>query len=129
MRRLATLQAMDRLGAGLRLAAEDLALRGGGDLAGEAQSGHDRLIGPALAAELLRRALRAAHGEPPEDAPVELQVEDGGSLPASYVPEAGVESIELAGVDHMAHLDPTSDAWQHAAAWLTTHLDAPAEDT
>jgi transcription-repair coupling factor (superfamily II helicase) len=67
-RRLRTLSAMDRLGAGFAISARDLDLRGAGELMGEQQAGHLRAIGIELHQALLRRALAAARGEPlPEE--------------------------------------------------------------
>jgi transcription-repair coupling factor (superfamily II helicase) len=42
--RLGTLEAFDRLGSGFAISARDLDLRGGGDLVGDEQAGHMRLI-------------------------------------------------------------------------------------
>jgi len=95
--RLATLEAFDRLGAGLAISARDLDLRGAGDLIGEEQAGHVRLVGSSLYQVLLRRALREAQGHAPEEAaPPNLQVADPGAIPPEYVPDAVVR-INLHG--------------------------------
>jgi transcription-repair coupling factor (superfamily II helicase) len=88
LRRLGTLASLDRLGAGLEISARDLDARGAGDLVGEAQAGHLKLVGPGLARRLLERALAAARGEPAEDG-VAVVVNLGlpEILPDSYVPE------------------------------------------
>lgn len=84
--RLETLQAFDRLGAGLELSARDLELRGGGDLIGEDQAGHIKLVGTDLYHRLLRRALRVARGEPViDETTLSLNVGVKGLLPESYV--------------------------------------------
>jgi transcription-repair coupling factor (superfamily II helicase) len=90
LKRLGTLQALDRLGAGMAISAQDLDLRGGGELFGERQSGHVRLIGLALYQDLLAAAIRAAKGEPAEAREVEFQVDAAGGLPRDYIPEAEV---------------------------------------
>ena len=54
-------------GAGFAISARDLDLRGAGDLLGEEQAGHVKLIGLGLYQHLLERALRAARGEAVED--------------------------------------------------------------
>jgi transcription-repair coupling factor (superfamily II helicase) len=89
--RLATLEAFDRLGAGLAISARDLDLRGAGDLVGEDQAGHMKLIGLGLYQELLERAVRVARGQKVDDdlAP-EIHLELSGAIPPSYVPEADV---------------------------------------
>ncbi|MEA5162627.1 TRCF domain-containing protein [Cereibacter johrii] len=90
LRRLGTLQAFDRLGAGAAIAAEDLDQRGAGELFGERQSGHVRLIGLPLYQHLLAQAVRAARGEPPTARHVTLAMDGDGALPADYIPEAGL---------------------------------------
>ncbi|RZJ45297.1 MAG: DEAD/DEAH box helicase [Brevundimonas sp.] len=89
--RLQTLEALDRLGAGFAISARDLDLRGGGDLVGDEQAGHIRLIGASLYQRVLGRALRAARGEADAD-PVrpKLNLPLGGGIPADYVPDAAV---------------------------------------
>ena len=88
-RRLRALAAFEDLGAGFLISAQDLELRGAGDLAGDAQSGHLRLIGTGLHQDLLARALRRARGEPVEaDWSPELRLDAGvAALPVDYVPE------------------------------------------
>jgi transcription-repair coupling factor (superfamily II helicase) len=88
--RLATLEALDRLGAGFALSARDLDLRGGGDLVGEEQAGHIQLIGAGLYQRVLARALRVARGEPEGDpAPPPISIA-GGGLPEDYIPDPSV---------------------------------------
>ena len=111
LRRLGTLQAYDRLGAGMAISAQDLDMRGGGDLFGERQAGHIKLIGLGLYQELLAGALRRARGEPEAEPPVEFQTDAAASLPADYVPEEEVRitlyhrlarTAEPADVDRLA---------------------------
>jgi transcription-repair coupling factor (superfamily II helicase) len=90
LKRLGTLQALDRLGAGMAISAQDLDQRGGGELFGDRQTGHVRLIGLALYQELLADAIRAARGEPARHREVELRTEAEGTLPPDYIPEAEV---------------------------------------
>ena len=86
--RLSTLEAFDRLGSGLDISARDLDLRGGGDLVGEEQAGHMKLIGAALYHRLMERAVRVARGEAAQaDWTPELQIADPGALPEAYIPD------------------------------------------
>ncbi len=86
--RLETLVAFDRLGAGLAISARDLDLRGAGDLVGEDQAGHLKLIGVGLYQWLLERAVREARGEPVDDRPEpELALGLSGELPEAYEPD------------------------------------------
>jgi transcription-repair coupling factor (superfamily II helicase) len=86
-RRLGTLQALDRLGAGMAIAMHDLDQRGAGELFGERQAGHVRLIGLGLYQDLLAAAVRAARGEPDEPDEVAFQGEAPAHIPTDYVPE------------------------------------------
>jgi transcription-repair coupling factor (superfamily II helicase) len=85
--RLNTLQAFDRLGAGFAISARDLDMRGAGELLGDEQSGHAKLIGIDLYQHLLEAALRRARGEEVEYWTPELNLGAGGRLPAEWIPE------------------------------------------
>ncbi len=87
LKRLRTLQAFDRLGAGFSISARDLDMRGAGDLLGESQTGHMKLIGVDLYQHLLGQALRAARGEDVDDWQPELRVGTEGHLPAEWLPD------------------------------------------
>ncbi|MGF9756468.1 helicase-related protein [Microvirga sp. 0TCS3.31] len=87
-KRLRTLEALDRLGAGFAISTQDLDQRGAGALLGEEQAGHIKLIGADLYQHLLKRALR---GETyADDWTPELNVGLTGSIPADYVQEPEV---------------------------------------
>ncbi|HEV7253025.1 MAG TPA: DEAD/DEAH box helicase [Mesorhizobium sp.] len=89
--RLSTLIAFDRLGSGLAISARDLDLRGAGDLVGDEQAGHMKLIGVSLYQRLLARAVRAARGERVEaEADPRIELEMAGSFPPDFVPEPAV---------------------------------------
>ncbi|MEH3106299.1 MAG: helicase-related protein [Sphingomonas fennica] len=102
LQRLRTLQAFDRLGAGFAISARDLDMRGAGDLLGEAQAGHMKLIGTDLYQHLLEAALRQARGETVERWTPELNVGLAGSLPAEWVPEAEVRVTLYARLSRIA---------------------------
>lgn len=87
LKRLKTLEAFDRLGAGFAIAARDLDLRGAGDLLGEKQAGHTKLIGIDLYQHLLTHALRQARGEQVEVWTPELNLGLSGRLPEDWIPE------------------------------------------
>lgn len=94
LKRLRTLQAFDRLGAGFAISARDLDMRGAGDLIGDAQAGHMKLIGVALYQHLLEGALRQAHGKAIEEWSPELNLGINGSLPSEWIPEPEIR-VEL----------------------------------
>ncbi|MBS3652313.1 DEAD/DEAH box helicase [Pseudaminobacter sp. 19-2017] len=87
--RLSTLVAFDRLGSGLAISARDLDLRGAGDLVGDDQAGHMKLIGVSLYQHLLARAVRIARGERLEvEVEPSIELEMAGALPEGYVSES-----------------------------------------
>lgn len=105
LKRLRTLQAFDRLGAGFAISARDLDMRGAGDLIGDAQAGHMKLIGVALYQHLLEAALRQARGEVVERWTPETNFGVSGTLPADWIPEA---EIRVALYARLARADDAS---------------------
>ncbi|WP_431270495.1 DEAD/DEAH box helicase [Dankookia sp. P2] len=88
-RRLRMLEALDRVGAGFAISARDLDLRGAGDLLGEAQAGHLKLVGIELYRHLLDRALAEARGETsPEVWSPSVALGVDAYIPPEHVPEA-----------------------------------------
>jgi len=116
LKRLRTLQAFDRLGAGFAISARDLDLRGAGDLVGEAQAGHMKLIGIDLYQHLFGRALRLARGEHVDDWVPELHLDLGGSLPEAWIPE---EEVRLSLYGRLARLEDVA---------ALDHFEAELED-
>jgi transcription-repair coupling factor (superfamily II helicase) len=90
LKRLRTMEALDQLGAGFAISARDLDLRGAGELLGEEQAGHVKLIGLGLYQRLLGQALRAARGETVDDWTPELHLGLAGGLPEEWIPEEEV---------------------------------------
>ena len=90
LKRLRTMEALDQLGAGFAISARDLDLRGAGELLGEEQAGHMKLIGLGLYQHLLGQALRVARGEAVDDWMPELNLGTIGRLPQSWIPEEEV---------------------------------------
>jgi transcription-repair coupling factor (superfamily II helicase) len=90
-KRLRLLTELDRLGAGLAISRRDMDMRGAGDLIGEEQTGHIRLIGIDLYRDLLDRALARASGDnTADDWRVELNVDIVGAIPNDYVADPEV---------------------------------------
>lgn len=87
--RLAVLQRFVELGSGYSIATHDLEIRGGGDVLGQAQSGHIGSVGYEMYLELLQEEIHRLKGEtfaaPLED--VEINVPFPAMLPESYVPD------------------------------------------
>ncbi|MDW6025925.1 TRCF domain-containing protein [Mesorhizobium sp. BAC0120] len=87
LKRLDTLRVFDQLGAGMEIAARDLGLRGAGDLMGEEQAGHVRLIGIGLYQELLSEAIRRVGGEQIRHLSTDFQINTPARVPEDYIPE------------------------------------------
>ena len=84
--RLSTLIEYDRLGSGLDISLEDLDLRGGGEIVGESQAGHMKVMGISLYQRLLARAVSALRKEPVDvGEAISLNLGLAGSIPADYV--------------------------------------------
>jgi len=105
-KRLRTLEALDRLGSGFAISAQDLDQRGAGSLLGEKQAGHVKLIGPDLYQSMLQRALR---GESIEDLwSPELNLGTAGRVPEDYVndPETRIDLYaQIARLDPLQSVD------------------------
>jgi transcription-repair coupling factor (superfamily II helicase) len=87
-RRLAALKEFSDLGAGFKIAALDLELRGAGNLLGGEQSGHIEAIGFELYTQMLERAVREMKGEAaPDEAETQLNLGLNIRIPGDYVPE------------------------------------------
>jgi transcription-repair coupling factor (superfamily II helicase) len=125
LQRLRTLQAFDRLGAGFAISARDLDMRGAGDLIGEAQAGHMKLIGVALYQYLLESALRQARGETVDRWSPELSLGLSGGLPADWIPEP---ELRVALYARMARIDTDAavDALEEELADRFGALPPPA---
>jgi transcription-repair coupling factor (superfamily II helicase) len=115
LKRLRTLEAFDRLGAGFAIAARDLDMRGAGDLLGEAQAGHMKLIGIDLYQHLLEAALRTARGETVERWTPELNLGIEGRLPEAWMPDEALRVIiygRLARAEDAEAVDALEDELQ-----------------
>jgi len=87
-RRLAALKEFSDLGAGFKIAALDLELRGAGNLLGGEQSGHIEAIGFELYTQMLERAVREMKGEQGVEV-TEIQLNLGLNIriPGDYIQE------------------------------------------
>ena len=92
-KRLDAVAAADELGAGFKLAMEDLEIRGAGEILGEGQSGDILQVGLTLYGEMLKQAVRdLKNGKIPDlDAPLnvsaEIKLDSPALLPETYCPD------------------------------------------
>jgi transcription-repair coupling factor (superfamily II helicase) len=90
-KRLAALREFSDLGAGFRIAARDLEIRGAGNLLGGEQSGHIGAVGIETYLKLLEETVRELRGETIEEAPsVALDLPVPMSIPQEYVDDANL---------------------------------------
>jgi transcription-repair coupling factor (superfamily II helicase) len=88
-KRLAAIREFSELGAGFRIAALDLELRGAGNLLGGEQSGHIQAVGLDLYVQLLDQAIQDLRGEPPRaTSRAALNLRIDLRIPEEYVPDA-----------------------------------------
>jgi transcription-repair coupling factor (superfamily II helicase) len=86
-RRLAALKEFSDLGAGFKIAALDLELRGAGNLLGGEQSGHIEAVGFDLYTQMLEQAVREMKGEAEPQATAQLNLGLNIRIPADYITE------------------------------------------
>ena len=87
-RRLAALKEFSDLGAGFKIAALDLELRGAGNMLGGEQSGHIEAVGFELYTSMLEAAVKEMKGEASEERPAtQLNLGIALRIDESYVPE------------------------------------------
>jgi transcription-repair coupling factor (superfamily II helicase) len=87
-KRLAAMREFSELGAGFRVAALDLELRGAGNLLGGEQSGHIEAVGLDLYVKLLEQTILELKGQAPRESPrTALNLRVDLRIPEEYVPE------------------------------------------
>jgi transcription-repair coupling factor (superfamily II helicase) len=87
-RRLAALKEFSDLGAGFKIAALDLELRGAGNMLGGEQSGHIEAVGFELYTSMLEAAVKELKGEGADERPAtQLNLGIALRIDESYVPE------------------------------------------
>ena len=93
-RRLKAIQEFSDLGAGFRIAAKDLEIRGAGNLLGGEQSGEIDAVGYETYVQLLEEAIAEMKGEPiPEVREVTIQLGIPLGLPSAWIAE---ENLRMA---------------------------------
>jgi len=114
--RLLSLVENDRLGAGLAISLRDLELRGAGDIAGEDQAGHMKVIGTGLYQKLLSEAvatLRKKASVKQQRAILNLDV--AGTIPLDYVTDPGTRLnlyAKLLQASSLNEIDELSDEFE-----------------
>ena len=90
-KRLQAIQEFGDLGAGFRIAARDLEIRGAGNLLGAEQSGHINELGIETYMKMLEDTVRELRGESLEDAPsAAIDLPISMTIPQEYIADANL---------------------------------------
>ena len=123
-RRLAALKEFSDLGAGFKIAALDLELRGAGNLLGGQQSGHIDAVGFELYTTMLERTVRELKGEEvPAEVDTQLNLGINIRIPNDYIQE---ENQRLRMYKRAAGVE-TEKQLEDVRAELTDRYGAPPE--
>ncbi|HZS10663.1 MAG TPA: transcription-repair coupling factor, partial [Nitrospirales bacterium] len=88
-KRLLAIQEFTELGAGFRIAAADLEIRGAGNFLGKQQSGHIAAVGLDLYMQMVEQAVQRLRGTVVEEEPEPtLHISVSAFIPEDYVPDA-----------------------------------------
>ncbi len=99
-KRLRAIQELSELGAGFRIAAQDLETRGAGNLLGKQQSGHIAAVGIDLYTQMMEEAMAEQRGEAFETKPDTLiNLRASAFIPEDYI---GDVSLRLAAYKEIA---------------------------
>jgi len=127
-KRLKALQEFSELGAGFRLAAADLEIRGAGEFLGSKQHGHIAALGFDLYCQMLERAVQELRGEPVmERAAAALHLGVDIKVPESYLPDAS-DRLALYKRIAGAREEPALDRLQVETEDRYGHLPAPGRN-
>jgi transcription-repair coupling factor (superfamily II helicase) len=121
-RRLAALKEFSDLGAGFKIAALDLELRGAGNLLGGEQSGHIDAIGFEMYTSMLERTVRELKGEvEAEEAEIQLNLGLNIRIPNEYIAQ---ENQRLRMYKRVAGIE-TEQQLQDVSGELTDRYGEP----
>jgi transcription-repair coupling factor (superfamily II helicase) len=107
-KRLRAIQELSELGAGFRIAAQDLETRGAGNLLGKQQSGHIAAVGIDLYTRMMEEAVAELRGE--EQAPqqdTQITMRASAFIPEDYISDVSLRLSaykEISGVTDEAEL-------------------------
>jgi transcription-repair coupling factor (superfamily II helicase) len=112
-KRLRAIQELSELGAGFRIAAQDLETRGAGNLLGKQQSGHIAAIGIDLYTQMMEEAMAGLRGEEVEAEPDTLiNLRASAFIPEDYIKDMSLRLAaykEISGVISDVELTTISD--------------------
>jgi len=111
--RLRAIQELSELGAGFRIAAQDLETRGAGNLLGKQQSGHIAAVGIDLYTQMMEEAMSELRGEESAGEPdTQINLRASAFIPESYI---GDMSLRLAAYKEISSAGDEPELSQIAA--------------
>jgi transcription-repair coupling factor (superfamily II helicase) len=111
--RLRAIQELSELGAGFRIAAQDLETRGAGNLLGKQQSGHIAAVGIDLYTQMMEEAVAELRGEEIATEPdTQINLRASAFLPESYIQDT---SLRLAAYKELSSVEDEAALGQIAA--------------
>jgi transcription-repair coupling factor (superfamily II helicase) len=115
-KRLRAIQELSELGAGFRIAAQDLETRGAGNLLGKQQSGHIAAVGIDLYTQMMEEAVSELRGEKTEVEPdTVMNMRASAFIPEDYIRDMSLRLAaykELASVVEEAELAAIQEGLQ-----------------
>ena len=123
-KRLRALMDFSELGAGFKIALNDLQIRGGGAILGASQSGHVAAVGYELYLELLEKTIREFKGE--EVKPETIDPEINASLPV-FLPDGYISDNDqrLLAYKRLATIAEDTDIDELASEWRDRYGPLP----
>jgi len=90
-KRLRAIQELSELGAGFRIAAQDLETRGAGNLLGKQQSGHIAAVGIDLYTQMMEEAMASLRGEEVSSEPdTQINMRASAFMPEDYIKDVSL---------------------------------------
>ncbi len=116
-KRLRALLDFSELGAGFKIALNDLQIRGGGTILGSSQSGHIAAVGYELYLELLEKTIKEMKGEKTEAETIdpEINIPLSAFLPETFIPDKDQRLLaykRLATLSEMGAVDDLAGEWR-----------------
>ncbi len=112
-KRLRAIQELSELGAGFRIAAQDLETRGAGNLLGKQQSGHIAAVGIDLYTQMMEEAMAELRGEElSREADTQINLRASAFIPQDYINDVSLRLAaykEISSVADEAQLHDLAD--------------------
>ena len=112
-KRLRAIQELSELGAGFRIAAQDLETRGAGNLLGKQQSGHIAAVGIDLYTQMMEEAMAELRGEElSREADTQINLRASAFIPEDYINDVSLRLAaykEISSVGNEAQLRDLAD--------------------